>query len=218
MLSLEAIFLTICTALDDDVEAVVPEVAKTVQEIVHQSSGVTIERLRQAKAAITHVGGKLTSVQSAFDELLKNDRDMALMNLDKVYAFPSFYDDHHSETWEMDHEEIELLIENYAQAVDGSLAKVLVMIKDIDSAMATCSLRLDTARNKLLGVDLIVNSVTSAAAVGALIAGLFGMNLESGVTEAPYWFWTIFGIIVSGIPTMVILFYFIIKSRGLLIT
>lgn len=215
--SLEAILVTMCTEMDDEVAELVPSAEKTVQEVVRTSSGVTIERLRQAKTSVTDKMNRLLSIQTAFEELLGNDRDMALMKLDNVFAFPDYYDEKNCESWEVDHEEIELLLENYAQSIDGSIAKVSMVLKEIDSAMATISLKLDTARNKLLGVDLLVNSVTSVAALGALFAGLFGMNLDSGVQDAPYWFWAWFSVIVGGVPVIVSALFYLIYKRGLLI-
>mmetsp|Transcript_4655 Transcript_4655/g.14754 ORF Transcript_4655/g.14754 Transcript_4655/m.14754 type:complete len:540 (-) Transcript_4655:1473-3092(-) len=218
MRSLEAIFVTTCSSLSSEVDALVPQVHQTVKAIVVKSSGVTIERLRQIKSSVSKVAAKLEAVQSAFEDLLTSDREMALMRLDKIFAFPEFYDERNAEAWVPDHEEIELLLENYAQSIDGTLSRVDALGKEIDSAMSTIALRLDTARNKLLGVDLLVSSVTSAAAIGALFAGLFGMNLDSGVAEDPYWFWVWFGIIIGGVPVAVCIMFYAIYRQGLLIT
>lgn len=216
--SLEAIFITTSLSLDTEVEGLIPKVAQRIKEVMTTSSGVTIELLRQTKYQVDEAQGKLSSIQQAFDELLANDRDMALMKLDKVYTVPDFYDERNCETWEIDHEEVELLLENYAQSIDGTVAKVKNTLGEIDSAMSAIALRLDTARNKLLGVDLLVNSVTSVAAMGALFAGLFGMNLSSGVEDAPNWFWAWFGAIVGGVPVLVVILFYIIYKKGLLIT
>mmetsp|Transcript_4829 Transcript_4829/g.7304 ORF Transcript_4829/g.7304 Transcript_4829/m.7304 type:complete len:458 (-) Transcript_4829:1067-2440(-) len=218
MKSLECIFITVCNSLSQEVEASKPYVTNTVNEIIRKSSGVTIEKLRQCKSSVSKLASRLVGVQRAFEELLLNDRDMALMDLNKVQSFPEYYDDKNEEVWSIDHEDVELLIENYSQAIDGSYSQVCGLKQEIESAISTITLRLDTARNKLLGVDLLVTSVTSAAAVGALFAGLFGMNLKSGVEEEPYWFWTWFTIIIAGVPLMVTVMFYAIYKQGLLIT
>mmetsp|Transcript_22434 Transcript_22434/g.44041 ORF Transcript_22434/g.44041 Transcript_22434/m.44041 type:complete len:523 (-) Transcript_22434:663-2231(-) len=218
MRSLECIFVTVCQLLHEQVTKLAPEVHETVEEIIRTSSGVTIERLRQAKSRVSKISSRLVGVQDAFDELLENDRDMALMNLDKVHNFPTYYSDDREDVWCVDHEDIELLIENYAQAIDGTYSQVEALRAEIDSAISSISLRLDSARNKLLGIDLLVTSVTAAAALGALIAALFGMNLDSGVTEAGGWFWGWFGAVVGAMPVIVALMFFGIYRAGLLIT
>jgi len=218
MRSLEAILVTTCNSLKADVDSIRPVVKSTILEVMQSSSGVTIERLRQTKSKIQAINNKLAAVQHAFENLLSNDRDMALMRLDKVYAYPEFFDDGNGEQWIHDHEEVELLLENYAQAIDGSISVVDALMVEIDSAMSTIALRLDSARNKLLRIDLVVSSITSVAGIGALFAGLFGMNLKSGVSEDPMWFWAWFGTIVGGLPVMVGLAVFYIYRKGLLIT
>ncbi|GBG31250.1 Magnesium transporter MRS2-B [Hondaea fermentalgiana] len=218
MRSLESIFVTVCQLLHDEVTKLTPEVHTTVEEIIKTSSGVTIERLRQAKSRVSKISSRLLGVQAAFEELLENDRDMALMNLDKVHNFPDYYNDDREEIWCVDHEDIELLVENYAQAIDGTFSQVEALRSEIDSAIGTITLRLDSARNKLLGIDLLVTSVTSAAAIGALIAALFGMNLNSGVAEDPHWFWGWFGGVMVAVPLIVAFMFYGIYRAGLLIT
>jgi len=216
--SLECIFVTICQTLNDQVRKIEPEVHSTIDEVVKSSSGVTIERLRQVKSNLSKISAKVVGVQNAFEELLENDRDMALMNLEKVHQFPEHYSEEREEIWSLDHEDMEILLENYAQAVDGTFAQLEGLRSEIDSAISTVSLRLDSARNKLLGVDLLVTSVTSVAAIGALFAGLFGMNLDSGVEERNTWFWAVFAIVVGGVPVMVVIMFYVIYKAGLLIT
>ena len=59
---------------------------------------------------------------------MESDRDMALMNLTKVRQNPGYYAEEEEDEWEGDHEEIELLLENYVQAVDGKMLKILSLV------------------------------------------------------------------------------------------
>ena len=52
---------------------------------------------------------------------------MALMNLSKIHSNPELYEEEEKEIWDGDHEEIEILLENYVQAVDGSYSQVLLL-------------------------------------------------------------------------------------------
>jgi len=139
------------------------------------------------------------------------------MNLTKLYETPNKYSEQNNEAWFDDHEEIELLLEAYLQAVDGTFSQAKLLNKEIDSAMDLLMLRLDTARNSLLRIDLMVSSITSVAAVGALVAGIFGMNLSSGVEDTPHWFWGVASTLVFGSIILVTSIFWYIRHKGWLI-
>eukprot|EP00924_Labyrinthula_sp_SR-Ha-C_P016164 maker-scaffold_4-snap-gene-21.2-mRNA-1 protein AED:0.02 eAED:0.02 QI:36/1/1/1/1/1/3/6/426 len=188
--AMEAIFITVVQILDAELQKLQPEIKQTLKKL-YSSKTFSLERLRQVKGEHSRLVSRIRGVQHAFSELLENDRDMALMNLSKVCASPLVYADPEEENWEGDHEEIELLIENYVQAVDGSYNQAVLLGEEIESAMSLLMLRLDTARNHLLRVDLMVSTVTSVTGCGALVAGLLGMNLDSGADGWKYGMWKV---------------------------
>jgi len=215
--ALEAILISVTDLLQHEMSVLRPEVESTLHNVLETQSGVTLERLRQSKSSVAKSLNRLAGIQAAFEELLENDSDMALMNLSKVQNSPEMFIDVNESEWSADHQDTELLLENYAQAVDGIIGQVSHLQQELEAAISSITLRLDTARNKLLGIELLISSFTAAAAIGALFAGLFGMNLHSGVEETPRWFWGWFIGIMVAVPILVsIMFTFIIRS-GLLI-
>merc|ERR1712107_901926 len=52
-------------------------------------------------------------------------------------------------------------------------------------------------RNKLLKLELSTTVTTLAVSVGALISGIFGMNLHTGLEEQPGYFWIAVASIIS---------------------
>lgn len=137
------------------------------------------------KHSHTELTSNIRGVQHAFMEILENDRDMALMALSKVREHPELYNEEDEEDWEGDHEEIELLIENYLQSVDGIYNQALIMGEEIDSAMSLLMIRLDSSRNHLMKIDIYISVVTAVAGICSFFAGVFGMNLNSGISEDP---------------------------------
>jgi magnesium transporter len=77
-------------------------------------------------------------------------------------------------------------------------------------------LRLDSARNRLLQIELAVSMVTSTAAVGAMIAGIFGMNLNSHIQESEHWFWGVATTLVVGMIVFCAVILIVIWRKGLL--
>ena len=50
------------------------------------------------------------------------------------------------------------------------------------------SIKLDQHRNALITVDLLLTAATMCLAIITAIAGIFGMNLHSGLEEEPHVF------------------------------
>jgi magnesium transporter len=102
--------------------------------------------------------------------------------------------------------------------VDGTLSQLKLLTQQTDSVESMIMLRLDTARNHLLRIELMFTALTSVAAIGALIGGLFGMNLRSDLEEEPHLFWIIVGIVMIGGLVSFVSFLVWIRMRGYLVT
>jgi magnesium transporter len=111
-----------------------------------------------------------------------------------------------------------MMVEAYLQQVDASLSQINLLELDMEAVESTVMLRLDATRNRLLKVETSIMALTSACGVGAMVAGIFGMNLNSGVQQADYWFWTVAGILVFGAALFVALFMLFVIRRGYLLT
>lgn len=77
-----------------------------------------------------------------------------------------------------DHEELELLLENYSQHLEGIMSEVAGALSDVQSTQNVVELLLDSSRNMLLVLDLRISIATLGMSTGALGAGLLGMNVS----------------------------------------
>ena len=111
----------------------------------------------------------------------------------------------------------------YLQDIRGLGARAERLRFEITSTEKLVTLELDAVRNRLLQVDLALESMTMTIGFGAMIAGLFGMNLKSGKETTDGWFWGIcilvFGLTVVVPPFLLALFrywfgYFSNKSAA----
>jgi len=216
--SYEAVLVTVTNLLELEFKDLKPAVKITIDEVMKASSGPILERLRQVKMRMTALDNKLIGIGKALGELLQSDKDMTLMNLSLTFEFPDDFKHERETLWDFDHEEVELLLENYLQLVDGIKLKLDNLGEELDTTIFSVTMRLDTARNKLLFVELLVSTVTAVGTYGALVAALFGMNLDSGVQDKENLFWVVFGIVLLGSPLAIGIMFWIIKCKGLLIT
>ena len=61
---------------------------------------------------------------------------------------------------------------------------------------------LDAVRNELLAFEIRINIITMGFGLGALIAGIYGMNLYNGLEQHPYAFYIVSGssvVFITGI-------------------
>jgi magnesium transporter len=122
----------------------------------------------------------LEQVQAAFEEVLEQDEDLAAMYLT----------DRKNDVRRQlsDHEELELLFETFSKQVEELVNEAENIHGNVQSTQEIVELILDSNRNALLALDLKVSIGTMGIGMGALMAGLFGMNLTSHMEEHPYAF------------------------------
>lgn len=101
------------------------------------------------------------------------------------------------------HDEVEMMLENYMKQVDTVYSEVTSALQAIKATENATQIRLDAMRNRVLRLDIVLNLGAVSVGVGGLVAGVFGMNLLSGIEEHPFAFW-----IVSGIAFMTAIIFF----------
>lgn len=105
------------------------------------------------------------------------------------------------------HDEMEMMLENYVKQIDTVYSEVQSALKAIKATENATQIRLDAMRNRVLRLDIFLNLGAVSVGVGGLVAGWFGMNLTSGLEEDPIAFW-----LVSAGATFSSIFFF----RGML--
>ncbi|KAG9103962.1 magnesium ion transporter [Ceratobasidium sp. 370] len=78
-----------------------------------------------------------------------------------------------------DHEDLEILLESFDKQVEEIVNEAETTISNVQSTQEIVELILDSNRNALLALDLKVSIGTFGIGVGALVAGLFGMNVRT---------------------------------------
>lgn len=92
------------------------------------------------------------------------------------------------------HDEMEMMLENYVKQIDTVHAEVTSALQAIKATENATQIRLDAMRNRVLRLDIFLNLGAVSVGIGGLVAGFFGMNLLSGIEEDPAAFWFVSGL------------------------
>lgn len=83
------------------------------------------------------------------------------------------------------HESVELLLEEYARQVNNVINEINFMNKRLQSKQELVALSLDSYRNRILTMNVYLAIIGISFSSATTIAGVFGMNLISGLEESP---------------------------------
>ncbi|CAI0452688.1 unnamed protein product [Linum tenue] len=117
---------------------------------------------------------------------------------------------------EEEEEEIEMLLENYLQRCEschGQAERLLDSAKEMEDSIAV---HLSSRRLEVSRVELLLQVGTFCVGVGALVAGIFGMNLKSYLEENVAAFWLTTGGIVFGAVVAFFLMYTYLRTKKIL--
>ncbi|KAI3461345.1 hypothetical protein Pfo_018008 [Paulownia fortunei] len=133
--------------------------------------------------------------------LMKNDEMECSVPLEKEIA-------------EEEEEEIEMLLENYLQRCEschGQAERLLDSAKEMEDSIAV---NLSSRRLEVSRVELLLQVGTFCVAIGALVAGIFGMNLRSYLEEHVFAFWlTTAGIFVGAVVGFFLMYSYLRKRK-----
>jgi hypothetical protein len=106
------------------------------------------------------------------------------------------------------HDEIEVLLESFLQSTSNVSHEVSQMRGELDAREHMIELTLEVTRNKLLKLDMIFQIMSFSVSVGALVAGILGMNLMNRAEATQYAFaWTSGGIMIGVIALMCVMYF-----------
>ena len=101
---------------------------------------------------------------------------------------------------------LEMLFENYLNEMEWIASEVEEVIDEITNTEENVVLQLDLLRNRILRFELSLSMSSYVVTCGALITGLFGMNLISSLETDKNIFYIVTAIIATGMTAMYISF------------
>ncbi|EJD05505.1 cora-domain-containing protein [Fomitiporia mediterranea MF3/22] len=178
--ALESILLSVLSALEAEMVFMRNLIGGILAELEDDIDRDKFKRLLHYSRRLTAFQNRAKLVQEALEEVLEQDEDLAAMYLtDKKNNHPRSADDH---------EDLEVLLESFSKQVEEIVNEADTISSNVQSTQEIVELILDSNRNALLALDLKVSIGTLGIGTGALIAGLFGMNLQSHLEESHWAF------------------------------
>jgi hypothetical protein len=200
--ALEAVLMIACSDLhkrQESLQLLVKEALHELRKTVLGSRVVAgsrqLETVRELKQEVRELTLTAQALDGAIEACLEEDEDMARMYLTRLHhAEPAVrrredgVGEGHaplkvsfglSGEEQDDHEEVEMLLESYAQEVGSTLGALDAMTYSIESTEKFVSFRLDSARNRLLKVDVFAGILAAIFGAGAFVTGVFGMNFKT---------------------------------------
>ncbi|KAG1859125.1 hypothetical protein C8R48DRAFT_714650 [Suillus tomentosus] len=178
--AIESILLSVLSALEAEMVFIRNLVGGLLAELEDDINHDKFKRLLHYSRRLVAFKNRAKLVQEALEEVLEQDDDLDAMYLTdkKNGVLRNMHE----------HEELEVLLEFFSKQVEEIANEAENIEANVQSTQEIVELILDSNRNALLALDLKVSIGTMGIGTGALIAGLFGMNLKSHMEEMPYAF------------------------------
>ncbi|EPQ53714.1 Mg2+ transporter protein [Gloeophyllum trabeum ATCC 11539] len=176
--ALDSILLSVLSALEAEMVFIRNLVGGLLAELEDDIDHDRFKRLLHYSRRLASFQNRAKLVQQAIDEVLEQDED-----LDAMYLT-----DKKNQKERHDHNELEVLLESFSKQVEEIVTEANNIDANVQSTQEIVELILDSNRNSLLALDLKVSIGTMGIGAGALVAGLFGMNLKSTLEESDYAF------------------------------
>ena len=171
-----------------------PLLDELITDTIAHPTEITVGRLAALKKSIFHYNQGIQAIIGAIRELLSSNRDMADMYLGERRS-------------EDDHEEVEFLLEAYLADFQQIEMEATGMVNNIDDTMELIGLHLNSRRNSIIKLSLIMETCAVATGSCAVVGSIFGMNLLSGMENHPTAFYWVAGSSLIGGLSIVTLVY-----------
>lgn len=208
----EAALLEVTGQLDGSLLDATGRVSK-LNRLLPQRLAVTadvLEELRLTKQALVELDSRAGAIRQLLLEVLDDDEDVAGMSLSRKGLGTTPADVEEAE------DEVENLLEYYLQRCEtchGEAERLLQNTRDLEeSIMVSLSAR----RFEVNKLELMLSIATFATAVGALIAGIFGMNLRNRFEMSTGAFYSTAAGIVLGVVVLCGLIYRYTRRKRIL--
>ncbi|KAK8948142.1 putative magnesium transporter MRS2-G [Platanthera guangdongensis] len=203
---LEVALEFVCTYLDSTVSDLERTAYPVLDDLAMNVSTKNLERVRNLKSNLTHLLARVQKVRDELEHLLDDNEDMAQLyltrkqiqnqqfealmasatsnsivlapHLDRMNSnirgsasFTSFHSDDNNV------EDLEMLLEAYFMQLEGTRNKILSVREYIDDTEDYVNIQLDSHRNELIQLQLILGIASFAIVINTLMVGLFSMNI-----------------------------------------
>ncbi|WJX73617.1 hypothetical protein P8452_57379 [Trifolium repens] len=194
-----------------------PRVQALLEALPNRITGEILEQLRISKQTLVELGSRAGALRQMLLDLLEDPNEIRRIcimgrncTLNKGNNNVECSVPLEKQVADEEEEEIEMLLENYLQRCEschGQAERLLDSAREMEDSIAVS---LSSRRLEVSRFELLLQVGTFCVAVGALVAGIFGMNLKSYLEEHVFAFWlTTSGIIISSIVVFFLMYNYL---------
>ena len=154
-------------------EIIKPALDVLLQQIALDPATYNLRRLLAFRKSLSEFEQNVAQCLKLVKSLMSNDEDMVGLYLTRP------------DRDVRDHEELELLLESYYADFEEIEAEIKTFKEMIEDTNQFISAHLDSVRNKMIRMSLFMEMGALALGSGAVVGGIFGMNLTHGLEEHP---------------------------------
>ncbi|KAK9061583.1 hypothetical protein SSX86_018766 [Deinandra increscens subsp. villosa] len=181
-----------------------------------------LEQLRISKQTLVELGSKAGALKQMLLDILEDSHEIRRLCIVGRNCILSRNDDlecsvpQEKQIAEEEEEEIEMLLENYLQRCESCHNQAERLLESAREMEDSISVNLSSRRLEVSRFELLLQVGTFCVAVGALVAGIFGMNLKSYLEEHVFAFWLTTGGIIFGAVVAFFVMYSYLRARKIL--
>ncbi|XP_047967322.1 magnesium transporter MRS2-11, chloroplastic-like [Salvia hispanica] len=199
-----------------------PRVQNLLEVLPNRLTANILEELRISKQTLVELGSKAGALKQMLLDILEDTHEIRRICIMGRNCTLSKTDDMEcsvpleKEIAEEEEEEIEMLLENYLQRCEschGQAERLLDSAKEMEDSIAV---NLSSRRLEVSRVELLLQVGALCVGVGALVAGIFGMNLRSYLEERVFAFWLTTAAILVGALLGFFLMYAYLRQKKIL--
>lgn len=169
-----------------------PALEMLLQQIEQNPETNGLKRLLAVKKSLAEFEQNVEHVMKVIRAVLGDDEDMLSLYLT------------HPDRREGEQEEVELLLSSYSADLDEIETEIKIFIDMIEDTDQFISAHLDSVRNEIIKMSLFIEVGGLIMGFGAVVSGIFGMNLNNKIEDDPWAF-----LIVCGCIIIAMLFFFL---------
>jgi magnesium transporter len=193
--SVDAVLSCVTSMLADDVLELQFAANAVIVSMLEQGTNVddhSQEVLRQMKNSVQEMTSRVDGFNRALDKILEDYEDMTLMNLSRLLTHPErFIQPVPQSVLDEESDEPELILEAHLQR-GHTLNNGLHLIQgQITSTEEYAECKSDEIRNRLLYINLLLQTLSLSVAIGSFVGSIFGMNVMNGYEDSSTAFYVI---------------------------
>jgi len=167
----------------------------------------SLEALRLVKQELVEIDARAGALRELLLESLDDEEDVQGLLISRSGK------ERTQEELYADEEEVEGMLEYHLQRCEAYHSEAERLLENTRDLEESISVSLSARRFEVSKLELWLSVLSFAVANGALVSGIFGMNLLSGLENHPTLFWGTLGGILGGIVLMTCLIFAYISKR-----